>query len=459
MQEDTIAAVATAPGEGAIAIIRLSGPGALRIAGEVFTPRRHVNDAAFLEDRRLSLGWVVDEQGSRLDEVLAVAMRGPQSYTGEDCVEIDCHGGMVASRLCLERCLRAGARLAEPGEFTRRAYLNGRLDLMQAEAVVDVIRSRSALAVKWSVQQLSGENLQVYNDLEERLVELNAFVEASIDFPVEVGDIDNEHIALLLKHVQNLLDKLLSNAEKSGIYRDGIQVVICGKPNVGKSSLLNKLVKKDRAIVTEIPGTTRDVIEEFLYVKGIPVKLVDTAGIHMTEDLVEKIGISKSRAMIDNADIIIFVLDAASGYEENDRTLLAELPGEKIIILINKDDIGGGQFDSRIIEELKVRHRLIRGSVKAEKGIEELENAIEDLALQDLQESAGMPGMISLRQKQALERCRAYIVSMQAELGRATLDCMGVDAWGAVEAIGEITGRQLREEAIDRIFREFCIGK
>lgn len=459
MQEDIIAALATAAGEGAIAIVRVSGFGALELAAKVFRPRRAGLAVAEMENHRLTLGWVVDEQGDMLDEVLLAVMRGPRSYTGEDCVEINCHGGPVASRLCLERCLEAGARLAEPGEFTRRAYLNGRLDLSQAEAVIDVIRSRSAQAVKWSVRQLSGENAGVYNDLEEKLVRLNALVEASIDFPVDVGDINHHEFGQLLEAVDKVLEKLISNAEKAAVYRDGIVAVICGKPNVGKSSLLNKLVKKDRAIVTDIPGTTRDLIEEYLYVKGIPLKLVDTAGIHFTADLVENLGISKSREMIEQAQIVIFVLDAESGCDEDDRALLAQVPAERTIVLINKEDTGEGNIPSLLMDELRRKYRLIRGSVREDRGIEELENAIEDLALKDAGGSAGLPGMISLRQKMALKSCQQYVSNMRSELGVATLDCLGVDAWGAVEAIGGITGHQLREAAIEMIFREFCIGK
>ncbi len=459
MKDDTIAAIATAAGEGAIAIVRLSGPQAIQIAGRIFYPRSSSITVDKIANHRLVLGWVHDSSGEKIDEVLLSIMRGPHSYTGEDCAEINCHGGAAASRLCLESCLQAGARLAEPGEYTRRAYLNGRLDLQQAEAVVDVIRSRSEKALKMSVQQLAGENMQIYSELEDHLSRLNALVEASIDFPVEVGDIDQADVRNLLNTVEQMLNKLIRQAERASVYRDGIQIVICGKPNVGKSSLLNKLVRKDRAIVTDIPGTTRDVIEEYLYVKGIPVKLVDTAGIHITEDVVEKIGIDKSRQMIRTADAVIFVMDASKGYDEEDRELLATLEPGRALILINKEDLGEQQIEETVLERLSRDYHVIHGSVIEETGIEELENAIEALALKEGAETAGLPAMINIRQKNGLQACREYISSLQTQLGLASLDCMGVDAWGALDAIGEITGHKLRDESMDRIFYEFCIGK
>lgn len=459
MNNDIIAAVSTPPGEGAVGIIRLSGHGAIEIAEKTFLP---YNKNVSLRERRnfsLTLGWILDAEGIRTDEVLVGIMRAPHSYTGEDVVEINCHGGGAALRACLQRCLETGARLAEPGEFTKRAFLNERLGLEQAEAVLEIIRAKTERGLQLAVRQLSGYNGRFMDNLEERLLRLNAMVDASLDFPEEVGDLDQDEARQLLDGIIATIDDWINSARRAEIYRDGIELAIVGKPNVGKSSLLNALSRKEKAIVTDIPGTTRDVVEEYINVRGIPVKIMDTAGIRATEDRVERIGVEKSRELIDQADLVVLVLDFAAGIAAEDLEIFQTIPREKCLVLVNKEDIERKAITEEELAEKFASARLIRASVKEDYGLDELERAIEELLLAGTQNADGMEIMINLRQKNALLKSRAYAENAREQLGRISLDCLGVDVWGALESLGEISGKSLKEEVLDRIFHDFCIGK
>jgi len=459
MNNDIIVAVSTPPGEGAVGIVRMSGNGAIEIADKIFLP---YNKNLLLSERRnfsLNLGWILAAQGQRIDEVLMGIMRSPHSYTGEDVVEINCHGGSAALRACLQRCLDLGARLAEPGEFTKRAFLNDRLGLEQAEAVLDIIRAKTERGLQLAVNQLSGSSGRFIAELEDRLLGLNAMVDASLDFPDEVGDLDQEQARLILGETVDTIESWLEAARRAEIYREGIELAIVGKPNVGKSSLLNALSRKEKAIVTDIPGTTRDIVEEYINVRGIPVKLMDTAGIRSTEDLVEKIGVEKSRELIAQADLVVLVLDFAAGIAGEDMEIFHTIPAEKCLVLVNKEDIERKAISEEELAEKFSLAKVIRASVKEDYGLDELENAIEEMLLSGTQNDDGMEIMVNMRQKQALLKSRAFAENALQQVGQVPLDCLGVDIWGALECLGEISGKSLKEEVIDRIFHDFCIGK
>jgi len=456
---DIIAAISTPPGEGGIAIVRLSGTGVLGKMAEGFSPRHKGITLEARPSHSLTLGWMIDDGGEIIDEVLVSVMRGPHSYTGEDVVEINCHGGFLPARRCLERVLAAGVRLAEPGEFTRRAYLNGRLDISQAEAVIDIIRAKSDKGMRLAQQQLSGFNVRYINDLEDGLTRINAILEASIDFPDEVGEPDLDEVEQRLQEIMGSLDALISAAKRAEIFREGVSIAICGKPNVGKSTLLNTLLRKEKAIVTEIPGTTRDVIEDYINVRGIPVKIMDTAGIRATEDRVEKIGVERSREVINAADLVLFLLDVETGITEEDREIFAQISSRKVIVLVNKEDLLEKNIDAASLEKTFTGLSIIHGSAREEIGIDELEEAIESLILSGGTGSDNLEIMVSTRQRNALEQARQHVTDTRESLREAPLDCLGVDLGGALDALGEITGKNLKEEAINRIFHDFCIGK
>ena len=457
MLHDDIAALSTPPGEGGIGIIRLSGPSIMARVSRMFVPHSGpplAQRAAFT----LSLGWITDRDGSKIDQVLLGIMRAPHSYTGEDVIEINCHGGSMPVRRCLQRCLDEGMRLAEPGEYTKRAFLNGRMDLSQAEAVIDIIRAKTDRGLKLALQQLEG-SLSGIEALEDRLLHLNAMVEASLDFPEEVGDVDYDQAAAILTQLRVDMDRIIAAGQRNEVYRDGVKVVICGKPNVGKSSLLNALIKKEKAIVTAIPGTTRDVVEEFINVRGIPVKLMDTAGIRLTDDFVEKIGVERSKAVIEQADLLLFMLDVSEGISQEDLDIYQNLNREQLIILVNKEDLDQKRISRAQLTDLFAGVRVIRTSLINDLGLDELEKAIEEMVCCGGGPGDGLDIMINLRQKNALLQSREQVDNALQNLGLVTPDCLGVDIWGALETLGEISGKTLKEEVIDRIFRDFCIGK
>ncbi|WP_276619167.1 tRNA uridine-5-carboxymethylaminomethyl(34) synthesis GTPase MnmE [Syntrophomonas wolfei] len=456
---DDIAAISTAPGEGGIAIVRLSGNSVIEKVEQIFQPYRAGIKLSDKEGYSLSLGWLCDEKMEIIDEVLLGLMRAPRSYTGEDVVEINCHGGTLPARRCLEAVMRQGIRLAQPGEFTRRAFLNGRLDVSQAEAVIEVIRAKTERGMNLALKQLAGRNSREISLLEDQLIEVNAMLEASLDFPDEVGDLDYSVAQGKLREVKNRIDKLLLAGERAEIYREGINVAICGKPNVGKSSLLNALLRKEKAIVTSVPGTTRDIIEDYINIRGIPVKLRDTAGIRFTEDLVERIGIERSQEVISEADLVLFILDVGTGIDQEDREIYEKIEKKNKIVLVNKEDLEEKNISETELEQLFPGVKIVRGSIIEETGLEELEESMEKAVLSGQLQSDDMEVMINLRQKNALLTAKRHIEDSLAVMGKVSLDCLGVDIWGALEALGEINGKNLKEEVIERIFHDFCIGK
>ncbi len=461
MLDDTIAAIATPPGEGGIGIVRLSGPAAMSIAAQIFhsgSARNWCEEPGY----RVYYGHIVEpESGKVVDEVLLTVMRAPRSYTREDVVEISGHGGVVPLRRILQIVLNLGARLAEPGEFTKRAFLNGRLDLAQAEAILDIIRSPTEASLRLAVDQLQGDLSREIKDLQSKLVAVLATIEAGIDFPEEddVPETEQGALTLELSSIIAYCQELLAGAAQGRIYREGLGVAIIGKTNVGKSSLLNALLRENRAIVTEIPGTTRDVIEEMINIRGIPLRVLDTAGLRKTNDAVELIGVERTKETIKLADLILVVLDAATGLEAEDREVLNLVKEKRVLIVINKIDLG----ISNIVDEEVNRHLqapILKISVEKKQGMSQLEEAIVDM-VEDGQSAARKTPLVSnIRHQAALEKGVQSLEEAQKALeAQMPLEMVAIDIRSAMEAFGEVTGESVGEDLLDRIFQEFCIGK
>lgn len=456
---DTIAAISTAIGEAGIGIVRMSGKGAISIGEEVFIG---FDDKKVMEiqNKRLTYGHIIDENGTNIDEVLIAFMKGPYTYTREDMVEIYCHGGIISVRKVLELLIRSGARLSERGEFTKRAFLNGRLDLSQAEAVIDIIKAKTDKSFEVSFDQLEGSLSKEIREMRAILLSMVAHVEVSIDFPEEdVNELTYESLKTDARLVERKIDDLLSTANKGKILRDGINTVILGKPNVGKSSLLNAILRENRAIVTDIPGTTRDIIEEYVNIDGIPLKIVDTAGIRATEDVVEKIGVDRAKGSLVNADLIIAVFDVSSDFTEEDKEIIGLLKNKKSIVLLNKIDIPNNVKD-KFLKELGGIDNIIETSIIENIGVKTLEEDIKDLFYEgDLNIGSDIV-ITNIRHKTQLEKARNNIQSAIRDIEMdVPLDCIEIDLRNAWEDLGEISGDTIAEDILDKIFKEFCIGK
>jgi len=460
LQEETISAVATAMGEGGIGIIRMSGQYAIAVADKIFcgVARKRAKD---IKNFQAAYGNIVDpDSGERIDEVLLLIMRSPRSYTREDVVEIHCHGGALPLRRILDLTLKFGARIAEPGEFTKRAFLNGRLDLTQAEAVIDIIRSKTDSSLKMAVGQLSGVLSEKIKGLRSEVLEMIAHLEAAIDFPEEdIEDLAVEEVSQRVKVVINEVERLLATAQTGKILREGLATVIIGKPNVGKSSLLNALLKEKRAIVTDIPGTTRDIIEEYLNIRGIPLKIVDTAGIRETADLVEKIGVERAREFVAKADLILLLLDASQKLTQEDFEVLSMLEGRQAIVLINKTDLQQ-VLEIDQLAKYAPDKKIMKISVAEDKGLAELEQAIVDMVYSGQVQHGEGALVNNARQTNILEQARRQLIDVvcSAESGMPP-DCLSIDLRGAWEKLGEVTGDTVGEDIIHEIFTQFCIGK
>jgi len=458
---DTIAAVATPPGEGGIGIIRISGPDALKIAGRVFRPARE-KDWRAGPGFRMYYGHAVDPgTGETVDEVLVSVMRAPKSYTREDVVEINGHGGVLPLQRILKIVLDCGARLAGPGEFTRRAFLNGRLDLVQAEAVLDVIRARTGSGLQVALGQLRGGLSERIGAMREALLQVLAEIEASIDFPEE-EDVPETRLEALAGHLAALeagCAELLEGAEAGRVYRDGLGVAIVGKPNVGKSSLLNALLREKRAIVTDVPGTTRDVIEETVNIRGLPVRLLDTAGLRETADTVERLGVARTRDAVAGADLVLVVLDAASGLEDEDRRVLALARGKPLVVLINKVDLAPAGIDPDAVRAL-VDGPVLMAAIIEGRGLNELEETIAGLVLGGRVTGHHTVLISNVRHQHALEQAGRYLEEARSALvSGMPLEMAVIDIRNALDSLGDITGETAGEDLLDRIFSHFCIGK
>ena len=456
--DDTIAAIATAPGEGGIGIIRISGEKSLQVAQSIFKSK----SGKMIKDynaRTLIYGTVVDNE-KVIDEVLVAFMKGPNSYTAEDVIEINCHGGFISVKKILELILSKGVRLAEAGEFTKRAFLNGRIDLSQAEAIIDVIKSKTDMAHEVAQSQLEGSLAKKIKDLRMNVTEVLAHLEVSIDFAEEdVEEITYQTLEEKSLELRNEIKKLYDTAESGKILRDGLKTVIVGKPNVGKSSLLNSILGENRAIVTDIAGTTRDVIEEFVNIKGIPLKIVDTAGIRETEDVVEKIGVEKSRESFSTADLVIMVLDASRKLSEEDMEILESLKNKKTIVLLNKMDLEP-QIELEKIEEFVNSEDIIKISALKHQGIEELQDKIEAMVYHGSVKNSSNLMITNSRHKDALFKAYESINdAISAIEQRMPYDFIEVDFKNIWDYLGYINGDTVREDLLDTIFANFCIGK
>lgn len=460
MLADTIVAIATPLGESGIGIVRISGDKAIELARKIFVPAKKKEwwrDSGY----RLVYGHVVDpETNEVIDEVLLGLMRGPHSFTREDVVELNCHGGVAPLRKTLETVLRHGARLAEPGEFSRRAFLNGRIDLAQAEAIIDLVRARTDAQLKMAVSQLKGKLSEKIMFFQDQIMDLLARCEAVIDFPEDVEETPRSELEESLSSLIKEVDSLLASAEQGKIYREGAFVVIAGRPNVGKSSLLNNLLREKRAIVTEIPGTTRDVIEEVVNIKGVPVRLADTAGLRSTTDPVEIIGVEKAKELLALADLVLVMIDAAAGLTGEDREILAQVESKNAVYLINKVDLADGEEVKKQLREITRERPVLKISALTGEGIEALEEAIFEQVIGAPAIATDALLVSNVRHKNALEKARRCL-SEALEGVRAGLpeDLLAIDLREAWEALGEITGSTVAEDIIERIFANFCIGK
>ena len=457
MYDDTIAAVATAMGEGGIGIIRISGENALEILNKVFCSVKK----SPVENRKLTYGFVEDNfTGEKIDEVMAVYMKAPHSYTAEDVVEIQCHGSIVSLRKILALVLKNGARLAEPGEFTKRAFLNGRLDLSQAEAVIDLIRAKSDKTFDVALSQLEGSFSKKIKEIRADLVDILVNITVNIDYPDEdIEVITYENLISGLAAVKTKVDSMLATADTGRILREGLNIAIIGKPNVGKSSLMNALLRETRAIVTEIPGTTRDTIEEALTIRNIPVKLTDTAGIRHTHDVIEKIGIEKSKESFNKADLIIFMVDNARPLDDEDREIIEYIGDRKVIVIINKTDLES-RLNRNEIEEKLPGAIIIEAAVAKDQGISILEDEIEKLVFDGRVKQNDSMMVTNVRHKALLEEASSALkdASSMAEAGEA-LEFLEIDVNRAYEALGEIIGEAVNENIINEVFARFCLGK
>ncbi len=454
---DTIAAISTALGEGAIGIVRLSGPEAIEIANQLYEEK----DLSLVPSHTIHYGHIYNQEGQMLDEVMVTVLKGPKTYTREDIVEINCHGGIIAVQRILEACLLAGARMAEPGEFTKRAFLNGRIDLSQAEALMDLIQAKTGKAMNASLDQLQGSLSEKITSLRKEMLNTLAQVEVTIDYP-EYDDVEELSLSQMnetAKSVKHQIQNLLQQAEGGRLFRDGIQTAIIGRPNVGKSSLLNRLTGFDKAIVTDIAGTTRDTIEEYISVKGVPLHLVDTAGIRDTDEVVEQIGVTRSREIMGKADLIILMLNQSETLTDTDKELLNLTKEKKRIILLNKQDLPS---------ELNISHltpyaqegEIITTSMLTEAGIAELEEKIEALFYSGHLESTDVNYLLNTRHtnllRQAIQSLDEVIDATDMQI---PVDLIQIDFTRAWDLLGEITGESVQDELLDKLFSEFCLGK
>lgn len=451
MRKDTIAAIATAMSNSGIGIVRISGEESLNIIQKVYKGKT-------LKDHAIHYGYIVDGDET-IDEVLVMVMKGPHSFTGEDTVEINCHGGVYVVKRILETVINAGARPAEPGEFTKRAFLNGKIDLSQAEAVIDVINSKNEYALKSSVSQLKGNVQKKIKEIREQIIYHTAFIETALDDPEHISvDGYGETLRLTVDQLICELDVLLKSSDNGRIIKEGIKTVIVGKPNAGKSSLLNVLVGEERAIVTDIAGTTRDVLEETINLNGISLNIMDTAGIRNTEDIVEKIGVDKAKTYANEADLVIYVVDASCEFDQNDYDIIEMIRDKKTIILLNKSDLA--TVITKDMVKSIIDKPIVSVSAKEEQGIQEFEDIIKNMFFHGEISFNDEVYITNMRHKAAIQDAyhslQKVIVSIDNDMPE---DFYSIDLLDAYESLGSITGETIGEDLVNEIFSKFCMGK
>ena len=455
---DTIAAIATASGNSGIGIIRVSGDEAIEIVDKIFKSVNSDKKLVNVKSHTINYGHIVDND-KVIDEVLVSVMNGPHSYTGEDVVEINCHGGMIMIRKILEIVLKNGARTAEPGEFTKRAFLNGRMDLSQAEAVMDVINAKNEFALSSSIEQLNGRVSEKIKSLREKIIYNIAFIESALDDPEHISiDGYSEKLSKILEEVNGELSRLINNFDNGRIVKEGVKTVILGKPNAGKSSLLNLLLGEERAIVTDIEGTTRDTLEESINLNGVFLNLIDTAGIRDSEDVVEQIGVNKAKELAEKSDLVIFVADASKELDENDKEIINLIKDKQAIVLLNKSDLG------TIINEKNVSEfdnkPVITFSAKTGDGLDELENKIRNLFYEGKVKYNDELYITNARQKESLINAKnsieEVIKSVENDMPE---DFYSIDLMDAYTYLGQIIGESVEDDLVNEIFSKFCMGK
>lgn len=457
--DDTIVAISTATGQGAIGIVRLSGKESLIIADQIFRAKsgKKVKD---LKTFTVHYGWVQYPEGTVIDEVLLTVMRAPKSYTKEDMVEISCHGGMVSLKAIVDLICLYGIRLAEPGEFTKRAFLNGRIDLTQAEAVLDIIQSKTENFLRVSTNQLKGELSTELERNREKLMNVYVEIEAIVNFPEdEINARTKENITKNVVEVKSRVEKLLQTSDQGRILKDGIKIVICGRPNVGKSSLLNVLLKTERAIVSNIAGTTRDTIEETAQIRGIPFQLIDTAGILNPRDIIEEEAIKRSQMNIESADLVLLMLDRSTKLTDEDERLMIQLKNRQAIIILNKTDLPPAIDEKEFVQRFS-HQKIVSISAARQKGIEELEKAMVDAVMRGEVVDTQTVLVSNIRHIQSLKKCLDYLQKVEKGFKEdISFEFISEEIKSAVNCLDAITGKNIDTDLIDNIFSKFCIGK
>ena len=458
MKTDTIAAIATAMSNSGIGIVRISGDEALDVADRIFRPKKGSRKVSDMETHTIHYGYVTDGD-EVIDEVMLLIMKAPRSYTCEDTIEIDCHGGVLVMKKILETVLKYGARPAEPGEFTKRAFLNGRIDLSQAESVIDVINAQNELALKSSVSQLQGAVLEKIKAIRAVVLHEIAFIESALDDPEHVSlEGYPEQLHEIMSDAHSKVKKLLDSSDNGKMLKEGINTAIVGKPNAGKSSLLNILVGEERAIVTEIAGTTRDILQEQIQIGGIGLNVIDTAGIRDTEDIVEKIGVNKSREYIEKADLIIYVVDSSTELDENDQEIIEAIQNKKAIVLLNKSDLDA-KTDASVLQT-QLSKPILSISAKNNTGIHELETLIEEMFFSGKLSFNDEVYITNIRQKNALAEAQNSLkMVLQSIADGMPEDFFTIDMMNAYEALGTIIGESVGEDLVNEIFSKFCMCK
>ncbi|HDL4731172.1 tRNA uridine-5-carboxymethylaminomethyl(34) synthesis GTPase MnmE [Staphylococcus aureus] len=459
MDLDTITSISTPMGEGAIGIVRLSGPQAVEIADKLYKGKHLLND---VPSHTINYGHIIDPESKEVvEEVMVSVLRAPKTFTREDIIEINCHGGILTINRVLELTMTYGARMAEPGEFTKRAFLNGRIDLSQAEAVMDFIRSKTDRASKVAMNQIEGRLSDLIKKQRQSILEILAQVEVNIDYP-EYDDVEDATTEFLLeqsKEIKQEINRLLDTGAQGKIMREGLSTVIVGKPNVGKSSMLNNLIQDNKAIVTEVAGTTRDVLEEYVNVRGVPLRLVDTAGIRETEDIVEKIGVERSRKALSQADLILFVLNNNEALTQEDYTLYEVVKNEDVIVIVNKMDLEQN-IDINEVKDMIGDTPLIQTSMLKQEGIDELEIQIRYLFFGGEVQNQDMTYVSNSRHISLLKQARQTIQdAIDAAESGVPMDMVQIDLTRTWEILGEIIGETASDELIDQLFSQFCLGK